>query len=618
MKINLKQAVRYFFPNPSLELVYIEAVANSIDAGATEISIAISIEEINKPNTLKVVIKDNGVGFTDERYAKFSKLLQVEENSHKGIGRLVFLSYFEIADIISSYGSSQRTFQYSTDFDGERNEVVNLTDNPQETKISFSSYFLSKIGKLDFIKPEHIRNRLLEEFYPKLYLLKRDHKLLSIRISLNIEIADSRFENTYEEKIISLDEIAEFEIEPINADMLEMFQKMELHYSIVENSARNTLITALCIDERTYKLEIIADENIPFGYEIIFLLYSSFFDGKVSASRQELTLTDSDLKAVKKLFQAKVAEILKKKIPVISENNEKVRKSLIDTYPHLQGYFEVDTIGFIKREDTIKRAQDKFFKDQREVLEASSVSDEMFKKSLDLSARVLTEYVLYRQITLEKLKKINPQNNEADIHNLIVPKGKSYAGKDFMNHLYSNNAWLLDDKYMSYSTILSDKTTSEIIKAISDEDESRDSGEPDIAIIFSNNPETSIKVDVVVVELKRLGLKLEDKVTAVVQLQKRATKLMAFYPHKIQRIWFYAIVDFNDEFQLYLQNNKFISLFSTDTLYYREDEIKTSLNARESSLIGLYVLSYEAFIKDADVRNSTFLKILKESFKVKA
>ncbi len=43
MKINLKQAVRYFFNNPSLELVYVEAVANSIDAGATKIDIEIEI-----------------------------------------------------------------------------------------------------------------------------------------------------------------------------------------------------------------------------------------------------------------------------------------------------------------------------------------------------------------------------------------------------------------------------------------------------------------------------------------------------------------------------------------------------------------------------------------------
>lgn len=96
MKINIKQAVKLFFANPSLEMVYFEAIANSIDADATDIQIQISIKGFNKPDTLVVKIMDNGVGFTDERFDKFSKLLEVDEDSHKGVGRLVFLSYFKI------------------------------------------------------------------------------------------------------------------------------------------------------------------------------------------------------------------------------------------------------------------------------------------------------------------------------------------------------------------------------------------------------------------------------------------------------------------------------------------------------------------------------------------
>ena len=37
MEVKLSQAVKMFFGNSSLEMVYIEAIANSFDAGATEI-----------------------------------------------------------------------------------------------------------------------------------------------------------------------------------------------------------------------------------------------------------------------------------------------------------------------------------------------------------------------------------------------------------------------------------------------------------------------------------------------------------------------------------------------------------------------------------------------------
>jgi hypothetical protein len=201
------------------------------------------------------------------------------------------------------------------------------------------------------------------------------------------------------------------------------------------------------------------------------------------------------------------------------------------------------------------------------------------------------------------------------MHNLIVPMGRTMHKADFMQDLYSNNAWLLDDKYMTYNTILSDKVMSELVKELTDTKTDKDNAEPDIALIFSNDPNTSPKVDVVIVELKKRGKGLEETVTAITQLHSRAVKLMNYYPDKIQRIWFYAVVEFNPEFKLYLQNNKFTPLFSTDELYYREDDIKTSLEATTTCKIGLYVLSLDAFINDADARNSTFLNILKENFK---
>lgn len=615
MKINLKQAVKYFFNNPSLELIYIEAVANSIDAQATKIDIEIEIEEISKPETLKILIRDNGEGFNDQRYNKFSELMMVEDNSHKGLGRLVFLSYFDNVEVLSNFDKKKRIFEYSTDFDSSKMILSDTESNKQQTELKFSNYFLKKIATHDFVSPKYLKKRLLEEFYPQLYLMKQANKKLEINITLNIKKQDNRFELASETKQISINEIDELIVEPVNASLLKMFENMELHYSIKEKSDEKTVITALCIDGRTYKVDIISDDNIPFGYEMIFLLSSTYFDGKVSGSRQELNIPERDRNVVKKLFRTKIMEVLQKVIPVISENNQKTKESLADTYPHLLGYFETDTIGFVKREETIKKAQEKFFKEQREVLEASNLTEEKYQKSLELSSRALTEYILYRQLTIDKLKKIDKNNSEADIHNLIVPMGKKLQKSNFINDLYTNNAWLLDDKYMTYKTILSDKVMSEVVKAITEEDTTADNSEPDLTLIFSNDPIETEKVDVVIVEIKKRGLKLEDNTTAIVQLEKRSTKLMQYYPNKIQRIWFYAIVEFNDELKLYLENNRYTSLFSTDTMYYTEKQQKLSLTDTNFVSVGYYILSLDAFINDANSRNSTFLNILKQHFK---
>ena len=42
MQVNIKQAIRLFFSNPSLDMVFIEAIANSLDADASKISICIN------------------------------------------------------------------------------------------------------------------------------------------------------------------------------------------------------------------------------------------------------------------------------------------------------------------------------------------------------------------------------------------------------------------------------------------------------------------------------------------------------------------------------------------------------------------------------------------------
>ena len=71
MKVNTKQAIKIFFQNPSLDMVFKEAIANSLDAKATKIEVNVTIDSFEKQETLHVDIIDNGEGFTNERYDKF-------------------------------------------------------------------------------------------------------------------------------------------------------------------------------------------------------------------------------------------------------------------------------------------------------------------------------------------------------------------------------------------------------------------------------------------------------------------------------------------------------------------------------------------------------------------
>ena len=81
MEVNLSRAIDFFYPSSSsLELVYFEAIANAIDAGANNIQISIAVDSYSKPESLTIVISDNGVGFTNDRYRKFTKLLETKDS----------------------------------------------------------------------------------------------------------------------------------------------------------------------------------------------------------------------------------------------------------------------------------------------------------------------------------------------------------------------------------------------------------------------------------------------------------------------------------------------------------------------------------------------------------
>ena len=151
---------------------------------------------------------------------------------------------------------------------------------------------------------------------------------------------------------ITIADIPDLETSKIDSDFIPLFDKAEVRYSIIKKEiiSDTFLITALCIDDRTFNLtDIISSENLPSGFELVFLFYSTALDGKTDASRQSLKEDDAFFKTIKKLFRQKITEILKIKLPQITERNNRTKETLSKRYPHLLGYFNQDEIGIISK-----------------------------------------------------------------------------------------------------------------------------------------------------------------------------------------------------------------------------------------------------------------------------
>tara|TARA_R110001592_G_scaffold262565_1_gene527668 strand:- start:55431 stop:57266 length:1836 start_codon:yes stop_codon:yes gene_type:complete len=610
MKVKLSQAVKMFFGNSSLEMVFFEAIANALDANATEIQIKISVKALNQPETLQFEISDNGEGFTDERYSKFSKLFDVDESTHKGLGRLVYLCYFEDVQVSSYFDKTKRrTFDFSEGFEAEKFKVEKVNEQASGTSFKMTNYVLQKVAKSDYIQPKKIKQRVLEEFYARLFQLKKQKKSIKISISSAVDGNSSNIN-------IENSDIPEFTALELQSSM-NLIDKFLLYYSITEvDPEDSSLIAAISVDNRTVKVDLISNENLPLGYEMVFLLYSDYFTGKIDAARQNLTISSHELKEIQKIFRQEVVSLIESKIPKIKKRNNDVKKNLVNRFPHLSGYFDTQNIGYVSRSEILKKAQEDFFKEQKEVLDATSLSDEQFEKSLELSSRALTEYILFRQLTIEKLKKSTNSNSEAELHKLFASMRKDgrFEKQDSVDDLYRNNAWLLDDKYMTYETILSDREMGELLQVITDEEEVSDENRPDIALIFSNNPDNKKPFDVVIVELKKRGISLEENMKVITQLEKRARRLMQHYNNQIQRIWFYGIIEFSEDVEMQLAG-EYTELYSSGKMYYRETNVAISLNPKITLPIGVFIWDLDAVVNDADSRNSAFLNLIKNKFK---
>ena len=609
MEVNIKQALKVFFSKSSFEMIYFEAFANALDAGATDFYI--DIKQGNELKELSLVLTDNGIGFTDERFRKFGKLFDVEEEpSHKGLGRLVYLCYFGKVHVESCFNNSvRRVFDFDESFKGI-SQTIHTGNEDNGTVLTMTEFLGTKLGRNDYIKPSYIKNALLENFYMKFYKAKLVGRQLNIFIRLFVD------GQIVSEETITTDSMPSFSVKELTTQM-DFFNSIDLYYYVREVEIKETkVITALAIDDRSHRVEIIADENLPKGYEMIFLLISESFQGNIDGTRQNLTISDNELTIIKTIFRNGISEVIKEQFPQINKNNEKRVTYLKQTFPHLCGYFDNNDIGYSSQTDILKKSQDKFFRDQKEILGAKELNDEQFNKSLDLSARALTEYILFRQNVIKRMKGLDKNNKEEELHNLIAPKYAEFHGQDVVTDMYRNNVWVLDDKFMSYSTVLSEAEMSRVIDVLTEgEVRNKDNDRPDITLFFSGDPnDVSKKVDVVIVELKRLGLSVEQNSIVEIQLDTRTRRLAEYYGKRIQRMWFYGIVDFDDQYEMHLRDNYFNPLFSNGKIYFRSKPVSLDLTSSQSVIQNAYILDFSAMVEDANSRNSTFLKILQHSF----
>ncbi len=615
MEVNVKQAIKIFFSKSSFEMIYMEAFANALDANASTFKVKVELDDYAHLQNLKVTLEDDGEGFTDKRYSKFSKLLDVEEKTHKGLGRLVYLCYFDKVQVTSYYDKGKkRSFVFDNEFDKDNCVIEDNKRKRSGSTFVLTSFNGEKLSKNSNVRSSYIKRVLLENFLMRFYHAKLNGKNISVNISSTIN-------GKTETEQFDCSVLPEFKIEPIEG-AINLFDSLEVYYHISDNSktifddGKTTFITALSIDDRSFPVELLSGERIPEKYNMIFLLRSKSLQGATDGSRQNIKIDDVSLRSLITFFKTAVYSIISREVPEIAKSNKKQFDYIQERFPHLTGLIDEASVGYVSYQDTIKQAQEAFFRAEREILGANNLNEEQFEKSLEYSCRTLAAYIIYRQKLIEKMRALDHKDLEKDLHNLLAPRYKSFAGNDYEQDAYMNNIWVLDDKFMTYEYVLSEADMKKVIGHLNPISENNgDDDRPDITIFFSRDPSSDgDKFDMVIVELKRLGLKPELNAVVEMQLDKRTQLLSEHYGNRIQRAWYYGVVEMDDDYRMHLKNNQYKPLFSHGNVYYKVKPVYRNLQDEVGVIQHSYIIDYKSLVEDADARNSAFLRLLREKF----
>jgi hypothetical protein len=493
-----------------------EAVSNALYCCANNQDIKITIRftrnykanEINKDEDNFITafsVTDNGTGFTDDNFDKFTnKIYKTNHEGGKGQGRVAFLKVFRDVYIESSFKVDDRF--YSRNFKIDTGDIVDtkkeITDrNKQETTIRLEHI---KSGFLEDTKKsaEYYSEEILNHFYIFLYFLLEQDKNFEIKV-----IDDS---GKISEKIINTNKLKSDKVkkesftihDPSGLDGMEPVEFNILHIK-TRNIEGNKAFYV--VDERSAgeikKLDMpqcLFEDRAGEKFYYFVYLRSDFFNRFLNESRTKLSIPTEGKKTAKKLIseeeiirhlQKNVDMFLEYELSILETQTEKRVNGILKddknnrtmnnkSYLYILADDETkkELLNKIKFNDTEKDVVNKI-RNFHEELQARTVeqitvvveklkNDKKSKSAVIDYARLeaelqslaqkiniensvnLSSYIMYRKYILDLFQegleyyKVSKEFNESFFHNILMQKRS--------RNTIDSNLWMLDDLFLFF------------------------------------------------------------------------------------------------------------------------------------------------------------------------
>ena len=594
MQADLTNAVKNYKKSTIYDAVN-EAIVNSIQANATKIEIQTTPRDANEllaeEHFSSIIIKDNGDGFNQKNRQSFLTYLSRYKENYgcKGIGRLSYLKTFNKVHISSKQNSELVSFNFTTGLSKETLKPKEIANCPNETIITLEQ----PINNENY-NPERLYHKIYNHIYPLLFLHNRDCEIVinnDKKITKDDVLNIENIKFNVVKKVNNLEESAEFNL---------WYRFKESEKAIIDDflCANNRMIERFSSKKLQLKI------NKKTGCQITFLLESDWINQNTNQFHEVENVNDGEeeeyplfpeisWKDVRKELSIIINQLLNKQFPELEEENKRKISDLKEKYPHYADYINNNNIGFIDE----KQALDYAYKQTRieeEKLNDKNVSIADIRKCV---SNDLTRYVLHRQKIIDKLQELKNTHIEKEIHNLFLQQGLE-GQEERQVPLDKNNLWLLDDKFMSYSYIASEKAISTFLKNAGLE-KNGSNEEMDI-VLYSDNQK---KKRAVILEMKKLTANYKENGTGISQLFNYCTQL---YEAGIKEFYLYLIAEIDDKFRLQLTSERlFKKVFSHEGEIYQ--------NSYNDFNAYIQIISPDAIISDAMAKNKTFLDIIKKS-----
>ena len=656
-RIYLEKYLEDFGKRSTVYTALVEAITNAIDAvrnldgsitGQIDVRIERDVTLIDGQNApiRKIVIEDNGIGFTEDNRNSFNTLYSQFKSSEggKGLGRMFYIKYFRDVSIESIY--SDEGSYYSRNFRfGRKYDIIENEENGHiagddlyltGTTLTLANY----VGKTAFNDEIGIfAHRILE-------------KILNYYVNSDLEMPKITIYD--EDKSVCLDTlIGEDDLCDIckkdNGDFVikgqkfhyQMFELRRVHTqkSKILLTANSKVVTGSKIEN--YIPEFATDfistnsSGQDSKYIVRFYVYGDYLDRNVNNERTEFNFGDeADMvfEIGKNEIEARTAMEAKRLLDHEVKTRLEAKKQNIEAYaeknvwykPYVQ-YLDIEQLKMNLSNEEIenelhlaKFRQDKARRESVDNLFNFDLPDKNFSmkdqveelvdKLAETDKSNLAEYIASRQMVLKLFEKAlqwdteEKYEKEGFLHDIIFPKNRDSFDTDYSEH----NLWIIDEKLNFTSYLCSDK------RAFT---ESKD--RPDIAAFHypvSYRSANEAQNPVSIFEFKRPGRvdfihkADDDPIEQIVRYVKqfRDGKIKTPEGREISvsentPFYGYVIADANKEIREWLLDVKDMKVLPDNQGWF-DNRINMNLH--------IEFITWEKLLKDAQIRHRIFFEKL--------